>query len=98
MCHLSLLALDSTNHQALPCRFHDLPRHLRQGIDFHQAGDLRQQAMQQTVTGRATLSGETTDREENLRDNGDLQADPLRLCASGAGISVMGAPRSMMVE
>jgi hypothetical protein len=35
MCHLSLLPLDGTNHQALPCRFHDLPRHLRQGIDFH---------------------------------------------------------------
>ena len=27
--------LDGANHQALPCRFHNLPRNLCQGIDFH---------------------------------------------------------------
>jgi hypothetical protein len=40
--------LDGANHQALPCRFHDLPRNLCQGIDFHQACDLRQQTVEQT--------------------------------------------------
>jgi hypothetical protein len=42
---LSIPPLDDTNHQALPCRFHHFPGDSRQGIDLHQACDLRQQAM-----------------------------------------------------
>ena len=37
--------LGSTNNEALPGRVYDFPRHPRQRIDLHQAGDLSQQTM-----------------------------------------------------
>ena len=41
------MPLGGTNDEALPGRFYDFPRHPRQRIDLHQAGDLRQQTVQQ---------------------------------------------------
>src|SRR5207302_10972049 len=38
----------------------------------------------QAKTGGGTLRGEAAHRERNLRDDGDFQADPLRLCPPGS--------------
>jgi len=36
------------NHQALPCRFHNLRRHLRQGINLDEAYNLGDQLFEQS--------------------------------------------------
>ena len=48
MCRSSSILLDGANDEALPRRFHDLLRHLGQGVDLHEARNLCQQAMQET--------------------------------------------------
>ena len=40
------MALGGTKNEALPGRVYDFPRHPKQCIDLHQAGDRSQQPMQ----------------------------------------------------
>ena len=45
-CRSAYMPSGSTNDEAFPRRFHHLPRHLSQGVDLDEAGNLRQQTMQ----------------------------------------------------
>ena len=86
------MPLGSTDNEALPGCVYDFLRHPRQRIDLHQAGDLRQQTMQQTeIAARDPDDGrQDVCIVEAVMRQGNSRRDPLMTEQVAHGIGAQG--------